>query len=156
MEMGTPHLVEERDGFWISTDPDKLDVTAVHAYLSQSYWAGGISLELVAKSIAGSIPFGLFELDRQIGFARVITDRVTFAYLCDVYVLEEFRGRGLGRWLMEAVSAHPDLQNLRRFSLVTRDAHGLYEKFGFTPLKNPNGHMELLRPDIYKATPVNK
>ncbi|MFN7629184.1 MAG: GNAT family N-acetyltransferase [Pirellula sp.] len=106
-------------------------------------------MDVLTRAIDGSICFGLFFRDAQVGFARVITDRATFAYLCDVYVLPEYRGRGLARWLMEVVVAHPDLQGLRRFVLVTRDAHGLYEKFGFKPLARPEGYMELHRPNIY-------
>jgi GNAT superfamily N-acetyltransferase len=105
---------------------------------------------VVAKSVEGSLCFGLFDGSRQIGFARVITDRSTFAYLCDVYVLEDYRGQGLGKKLMKAVCAHPDLQGVRRFVLVTRDAHGLYDQFGFTPLKDPSRYMEIARPGIYK------
>jgi len=104
----------------------------MHAYLSRAYWSEGIPRHVIVKSVEGSICFGIFDGSRQIGLARVITDKATFAYLCDVYVLEEYRGQGLSKWLMEAVRSHPDLQNLRRFVLVTRDAHGLYEKFGFT------------------------
>ena len=136
--------------FSISTDPARLDVQAIHAYLSRAYWSEGIPIDIVEKSIKGSLCFGLFDGSRQIGLARVITDKATFAYLCDVYVLEEYRGQGLGKWLMEAVCSHPDLQNLRRFALVTRDAHGLYEKFGFTALKEPKRHMEIARPALYK------
>jgi ribosomal protein S18 acetylase RimI-like enzyme len=138
-----------RDSYRITTDPNQIDVDAVHAYLTQSYWARGIPRETVAKSIRGSICFGLFDGPRQIGLARVITDRATFAYLCDVYVLEGYRGRGLARWLMEAIVAHPELTGLRRFVLVTRNASGLYEKFGFAPLRRPEGYMEIVRPDIY-------
>jgi GNAT superfamily N-acetyltransferase len=135
----------------VSDDPSRLDLDIVHGFLSRSYWAEGIARETVARSIAGSLAFGLY-LDepegaaRQVGFARVITDRVTFAYLADVFVLEEERGRGLAAFLMEAILAHPDLQGLRRWSLVTRDAHGLYSKFGFVPLASPDRWMELHRP----------
>jgi GNAT superfamily N-acetyltransferase len=135
----------KREGFMISTDPGRLDVDAVHSYLTRSYWAKGISKEVVAKSIKGSLCFGLFEGSRQIGLARVITDKATFAYLCDVYVLEDYLSRGLGKWLMSAVRAHPDLQKLRRFVLLTRDAHGLYEQFGFTRLTQPDMYMEVVR-----------
>jgi ribosomal protein S18 acetylase RimI-like enzyme len=142
--------VEYRRGSYrITTDPNQIDVDAVHAYLTQSYWARGIPRETVAKSIRGSICFGLFDGPRQIGLGRVITDRATFAYLCDVYVLEGYRGRGLARWLMEVIVAHPELSGLRRFVLVTRSASGLYEKFGFTPLRRPEGYREIVRPHIY-------
>ncbi len=134
----------------ISTDPGRIDVAAVHAYLSRSYWAEGIPEALVARAIAGSLCFALWDDRNQIGFARVVTDRVTFGYLCDVYVLEEFRGQGLGKWLIEEVVAHPDLQGLRRFVLVTRDAHRLYENFAFRPLTKPDGYMEIIAPNIYK------
>ena len=139
-----------RGNFLISTDQDRLDIKAIHAYLSRSYWAEGIPFDTVAKSIRESLCFGLFEGSLQIGFARVISDRATFAYLCDVYVLEGHNGQGLSTWLMENVCAHPDLQGLRRFVLVTRDAHGLYEKFGFTPLAAPSRYMEITRPNIYR------
>ena len=144
--------IRDIDGrrFSISTDPSRIDAAAVHAYLSRSYWAECIPLDIVTRSIANSLCFGLFSADRQIGLARVVTDRATYAYLCDVYVLEEFRGLGLGTWLIEAVRSHPDLQNLRRFSLATRDAHGLYEKFGFKPIDNPARHMEIVDREIYK------
>jgi GNAT superfamily N-acetyltransferase len=106
-------------------------------------------MEVLTRAVAGSLCFGLYHGAEQVGFARVITDRATFAYLCDVYILEAHRGRGLGRWLMELVVAHPALQGLRRFVLVTRDAHRLYERFGFQPLARPEGYMEIYRPDVY-------
>jgi GNAT superfamily N-acetyltransferase len=140
----------KRDSFSISTERTRLDIHAIHAYLSRAYWCEGVPIETVAKAIENSLCFGLFDRERQIGLARVITDKATFAYLCDVYVLEEYRGQGLGKWLMEAVCDHPDLHNLRRFALVTRDAHGLYEKFGFTGLNDATRHMEIARTDIYK------
>jgi GNAT superfamily N-acetyltransferase len=127
-----------------------MDLDAIHAYLTRSYWAEGISKELVARSMAGSLCFGLLDAERQIGFARVVTDRATYAYLCDVYVLEDYQSRGLGTWMMRELMTHPDLQGLRRFGLVTRDAHGLYEKCGFTPLANPTGYMEIARPGLYR------
>jgi len=128
--------------FSISTNPSDFDIRAIHAALSTSYWAAGIPLETVARSVAHSLCFGVFHDDAQIGFARVITDRATFAYIGDVYILEAYRGRGLGTWLMATITAHPDLQGLRRWSLVTRDAHGLYAQFGFTALNEPGGYME--------------
>jgi GNAT superfamily N-acetyltransferase len=139
-----------RDNFSISTDPARLDIDAIHAYLTRSYWAEGIPREIVAKSLEGSICFGLYAGDRQIGLARVITDKATFAYLSDVYVLEEYRGQGLSKWLMEAVRSHPELQSMRLFLLLTRDAHGLYEKFGFTRPSFPDRFMELADREIYK------
>jgi len=143
----------QQDGFTVSTDPARLDVDAVHAALVQAYWSEGIPREIVERSLRGSLCFGLYVHEeggeRQIGLARVITDAATFAYLCDVYVLAEFRGRGLGKFLVRAVLEHPDLQGLRRFNLVTRDAHELYRRFGFGEIKNPDRHMEIVRPDLY-------
>ena len=136
----------------VSTDPAKLDTRAVHAYLTRSYWAEGISRELVDRSLRHSLCFGLFEANQQIGFARVISDYATFAYLCDVYVLENYRGRGLAKWLMRCVQAHPQLQGLRRINLVTRDAHVLYRQFGFETPEKPQNYMELLKRDIYKTS----
>ena len=133
----------------ISCDPARQDVDAIHAYLTRSYWAAGISRERVARSIDQSLCFGLFDGARQIGFARVVTDATTFGYLADVYVLEEYRGRGLGKRLMEAVRAHPDLADLRRFVLWTRDAHGLYEQFGFARLGEQPGLMGIVHPFGY-------
>ena len=138
-----------QDTFRITTDVAAMDLDAVHAYLTRSYWSEGISKELVARAMTGSLCFGLLDGRRHVGFARVITDRATYAYLCDVYVLDEYQGRGLGTWLMREVMTHPDLQGLRRFGLATRDAHGLYEKLGFTALANPSGHMEIARPGMY-------
>lgn len=139
-----------RGAFVVSTDPGRFDRKAIHAFLTRSYWAEGISLELVNRSIDGSLGFGLFEDARQIGFARVVTDRATFAYLADVYVLESHRGRGLGQWLVECVTAHPDLQGLRRWSLATRDAHGLYRKLGFAALRAPERYMEKVLDQPYR------
>jgi len=139
-----------RGQYAISTDPARLDGGAIHAFLTRSYWANGIPRGVVDASLAASLCFGVYDGPRQIGLARVITDRATFGYLCDVYVLEEYRGRGLGKWLMEAVIAHPDLQGLRRLVLVTRDAHGLYRGFGFQPLERPQSYMEIARRDIYR------
>jgi GNAT superfamily N-acetyltransferase len=134
---------EHRRGrFAISTDLARLDVDAIHAYLSRSYWAAGRPRDVVARSLAGSLCFGLYEGERQVGFARAITDRATYAYLADVYVLEAYRGQGLGESLIETVVSHPDLQGLRRFGLVTSDAHALYRKFGFAELQHPERHME--------------
>jgi GNAT superfamily N-acetyltransferase len=143
-----------RDGFTVSTDPALLDLTLLHDYLSrQAYWSAGIPLDTLERAVAGSLCFGLYAGDLQIGFARVVTDRATFAYLCDVFVLPEYRGRGLSKWLMECVMANPDLQGLRRFVLVTRDAHELYAKFGFETPTNPASYMHIHRPDVYSAPP---
>jgi N-acetylglutamate synthase-like GNAT family acetyltransferase len=136
-------VIEVREG------AERQDLAAVHEYLARSYWAEGISRERVARSLAESLCFGLFEGERQIGFARVVSDRSTFAYLADVFVLEAWRGRGLGKHLMRAVCAHPDLGDLRRFVLWTRDAHGLYEQFGFERLGAQPGLMGRLQPFGY-------
>lgn len=143
--------VRGRDGYEISTDPQRLDPPAIHAFLTRCYWSTGIPQEVVARALRGSLCFGLYHGGTQVGMARVITDRATFAYLCDVYVLEEHRGRGLGRWLLEVVMAQPDLQGVRRFVLVTRDAHRLYAPAGFQPLARPECFMEIRRPDIYRT-----
>ena len=133
----------------ITTDPKKLDLNATHAFLSRSFWAEGIRKETVARAMANSLCFGVFDGNDQVGFARVVTDRATYAYLCDVYVLESHRGRGLGKWLIETVMAHPDLQGLRRFQLVTRDAHGLYSRHGFAAPAEPDRYMEIFRHGMY-------
>jgi GNAT superfamily N-acetyltransferase len=137
--------------FTISTDPAAADVDAVHAFLSRSYWAEGIPRETVARAIANSIPFSVFHGDEQIGLARVITDRATYAYLSDVYILESYRGRGLSTWLMDTIMVHPDLQGLRRFSLTTRDAEGLYRRYGFTEIAPSSTHLEINRRGLYVA-----
>jgi GNAT superfamily N-acetyltransferase len=139
-----------RDGFTISTDPQRLDRRVVHEFLTASYWAKGIPRETVDRSIEGALCFGLYEDGRQVGFARVITDRATFAYLADVFVLESHRRRGLAEWLMETILAHPDLQGLRRWMLLTRDAHPLYRKVGFTDLAHPERVMEKVNPKVYE------
>lgn len=138
-----------RGEYSISTEPHRLDVDAIHAFLTTSYWAEGIRRELVQRALEGSLCFGLYHGPAQVGLARVVTDRSTFAYLCDVYVLPEHRGRGLGEWLIETVMSHPDLQGLRRFSLVTRDMQRLYRKFGFEEVALAGRHMEIARPGIY-------
>ena len=121
----------------------------VHAFLRRSYWAAGVSREVVERSIAHSLCFGVYRGDEQIGFARVITDFATTAYLADVFVLEEHRGRKLSVWLMETIRAHPSLQGMRVWRLATKDAHGLYEKVGFTPLAHPERLMEIIDPAMY-------
>jgi ribosomal protein S18 acetylase RimI-like enzyme len=140
----------EREEYQISTDPAKFDLDAIHAYLVRAYWSQGIPRTTVERAVTNSLCFAVLHGKAQIGFARVVTDRATFAYLCDVYILEEHRGKGLGKWLMESVMRHPELQGLRRFSLATRDAHGLYRQFGFGDLSKPDTLMEILRPDIYQ------
>jgi GNAT superfamily N-acetyltransferase len=142
--------VEFRKGeFLVSTNKNKLDLDTIYGYLSESYWAKGISREVVIRSIQNSLCFGIFYGTDQVGFARVITDCATYAYLADVFVLETYRGSGLSKWLMECIVAHPQLQGLRRWTLATRDAHGLYAKFGFKPLSKPDNFMELHDPEVY-------
>ncbi|MBT9394960.1 GNAT family N-acetyltransferase [Hymenobacter sp. NST-14] len=137
--------------FTVSPDPARLDVPLIHRYLSQeSYWARGIPRETVDRALANSLNFGLYGPDgRQAAFARVVTDYATFAWLCDVFVLPEFQGRGLGKQLMQAVFAHPDLQDLRRFLLATLDAHGLYRRFGFQDLAAPDRYLEIKKLNPY-------
>lgn len=137
--------------FTISTDPRRLDLRVVHRFLTNAYWSPGIPLSLVEKSIKGSLSFGLYRGERQVGFARVISDYATYAYIADVFVLEEYRGQGLSKRLMKSIMTHPKLQGLRRWSLVTRDAHGLYAQFGFQTLASPERYMEIVRRDIYTS-----
>ncbi|HEX9989821.1 MAG TPA: GNAT family N-acetyltransferase [Chloroflexia bacterium] len=136
--------------FSISTDRSRIDLDLVHSFLSNSYWAQNIPREVVRRSVENSLCFGVYEGVAQVGFARVITDRATFAYLADVFILESHRGRGLSKWLVECILAHPDLQGLRRWLLATRDAHGLYSKSGFVPLKGAEKWMEMHNPDAYR------
>jgi GNAT superfamily N-acetyltransferase len=131
-----------RGEYAISTDPSRLDLGAVHGFLKESYWAKGVPLEVVERSVEHSLCFGLYRGDEQVGFARIVTDRATFAYLADVFVLEEHRGRGLGKWLMRVVLSHPDLRGLRRWMLATADAHALYRGHGFRELGSPEIFME--------------
>ena len=140
----------KREGFIISTDPARIDLDLVHGFLAGSYWAEGIPREVVRRSIEHSLCFGLYADRRQIGFARVVTDRATFAYLGDVFVLEAFRGRGLARWLLEVVQSHPELQGLRRWVLLTRDAHALYRQAGWSSLAAPDRYMERWFKDVYR------
>ena len=140
------------DDYRISTDPALLDVGLIHRFLSRdSYWAQNIPLSVVQRSIAQSLCFGMYEAEQQIGFARVVTDAATFAYLADVFIVPSHRQLGLGKRLMAAVMAHPDLRGLRRFMLATRDAHALYRQFGFAPPKNPQVLMERHEPQIYHS-----
>jgi GNAT superfamily N-acetyltransferase len=121
----------ERGSATVSTDRDRLDLVVVHEFLTTAYWSPGVSAETVRRSAEHSIPFGVYERNRQVGFARVISDQTTFAYIADVFVVPESRGQGLARFLLECILAHPDLQQVRRWALFTRDAHGLYERVGF-------------------------
>jgi GNAT superfamily N-acetyltransferase len=142
-----------RDEFLVSTNPTRLDLDVIHGFLTSCYWAKGIPREIVARSIEHSLCFGVYDGNgAQVGFARVISDFATYAYIADVFVLESHRGQGLGKLLMEGITQHPELQGLRRWSLSTLDAHGLYAQFGFTSLKWPERYMEILRPGIYETT----
>jgi GNAT superfamily N-acetyltransferase len=146
MPEAPPQMERRREGYLVSTDPARLDAEAIHAFLRTSYWAPARSLEAVRRSLRHSLCFGLYRDGRQVGLARVVTDYATFAYLCDVYVLPEERGRGLGLWLMECVMSYPQLQRLRRFLLFTKDAHELYRKFGFAECLAPERVMEIVDP----------
>jgi GNAT superfamily N-acetyltransferase len=152
-----PHEVGRRGDLLISTDPGLLDLPLVHDFLAnRSYWAMGRPPEVVRRALANSLCFGLYEQQRQVGLARVVTDRATFAWLCDVFVLEGYRGRGLAKWLVECVMGHAALRGLRRVLLATRDAHGLYQRYGFTPLADPTRFLEVFRPDPYRPdAPAN-
>ena len=137
--------------FEISTDPSRLDIEAIHHFLGTSYWAEGRSLAVVERAIRHSLCFGVYFAGRQVAFARVVTDRAVFAYLMDVFVIPEFRGRGISKSLMRAVIDHPELQGLRVFLLATRDAHGLYTQFGFRPLEEPGRWMAIYDPNSDRA-----
>ncbi len=147
-------IVEHRRGeLLISTDPARLDIDVIHGFLTTGYWAKGIPREVVARSVEHSLCFGVYDGNiAQVGFARVISDFATIAYVGDVFVLDSHRGRGLGKWLMESITQHPALQGLRRWILTTRDAHGLYSQVGFTPVKFPERYMERLDPQVYEST----
>ncbi|MCQ3937345.1 MAG: N-acetyltransferase [Chloroflexi bacterium] len=134
----------KRGNYIISDDPARLDLDAVSDFLSRAYWADTRPRDVIEKSIQHSLNFGVYDGERQIGFARVVTDRAVFAYLCDVFIHEDYRGNALGKWMMECVLSHPDLQSLKRWCLLTRDAHGLYRQFGFTELNDPARWMEKL------------
>jgi GNAT superfamily N-acetyltransferase len=141
---------EKRQGpFLVSDDRSRLDLAVIHGFLRTAYWSTGVPAGVVRRAIEASLCFGLFEHGRQVGFARAVTDRATYAYLADVFVLPSHRGRGLGHWLIECVMAHPDLQGLRRFTLVTRDAHDFYRPFGFEALRDPDRYLERFAPDVY-------
>jgi GNAT superfamily N-acetyltransferase len=142
-----PQILEtKKDKYTISTDPARLDMDAICDFLTRAYWALGRPRERTERAFANSLVFGLYAGDRQIGLARVVSDYAVFAYLCDVFIHEEYRAQGLGKWLMETVMSHPDLQGLRRWTLATNDAHELYRQFGWDDLKSPEKWMEVLRP----------
>ena len=148
--MGLPMSVV---GYEISTDQDRLDVDLVFRFLSEeSYWSPGIPRAVVERSINNSMCFGVYHGEVQVGFARIVTDKATFALVADVFIMEAHRGKGLSKWLLHEVVEHPDLQGLRRLLLLTSDAHSLYAQFGFTEIGNPGRFMELLYPDVYRRT----
>ena len=169
-QVSSPNAIIEyqRGEYVISTDPARLDLDVIHGFLTNCYWAKGIPREVVARSIEHSLCFGVYDgssgltprlangaapgVPAQVGFARVVSDFATVAYLGDVFVVESHRGRGLSKWLMGCVLQHPALQSLRRWILLTRDAHGLYSQFGFTPVKAPERYMELHQPEIYERS----
>jgi GNAT superfamily N-acetyltransferase len=141
-----------KDEYEIDDDPTRLDLDVVHGFITGSYWAEGISRDVVERSVANSLNLGLYGSESQVGFTRVVTDRATFAWVADVFVLPEHRGRGLGHWMIETLRAHPDLAGIRRFMLATSDAHQVYVDCGFTPLSDPTRYMEITRParELYK------
>ncbi len=142
----------QKDDYTISTDKNNLDLSYIHHYLSkESYWAAGIPVEVVKKSIEGSICFGVYHCNNQIGFSRLITDCATFAYLADVFIDQNYRGQGLSKWLMQTIMTHEDIQGLRRIMLATRDAHSLYAQYGFLPLTFPERCMQIHWPDRYRV-----
>jgi GNAT superfamily N-acetyltransferase len=142
----------KKEDYEISTDKSKLDIAFIHTYLSkETYWAKNIPLEIVQQSIEGSICFGIFHNARQVGFARMVTDCATFGYLADVFIIDEYRGKGLSKWLMEEITNYPGFKNLRRWMLGTKDAHGLYKQFGFTEIQKPERLMQRIMFDSYPA-----
>ncbi|MGO2512079.1 GNAT family N-acetyltransferase [Marinomonas polaris] len=139
-------------GYRVSSHREEMDFDAIHTYISSTYWAEGIPKETFKKALDNSLCFGVFSSEgKQVGFARMITDQATFAYLADVFIDEAHRGKGLSKWLMQEVHDHPSLQGLRRILLATRDAHSLYQQFGYTPLSSPLTFMQKWQPDIYKG-----
>ncbi|MBI4661045.1 MAG: GNAT family N-acetyltransferase [Verrucomicrobia bacterium] len=145
--------MESINQYEISTYLSRLDVGLIHDFLRSSYWAKDIPRAVVEKSLRHSLCFGAFYAGQQVGFSRVITDRATFAYIADVFVVPEHRGLGLAKLMLRSILAHPELQGLRRFLLATNDAHGLYAQFGFTLLENPERYMTLRNPDVYRKAP---
>ena len=142
-----PQIIEtHRDSFTISTDPARLDIDAICDFLTRAYWAKGRPRERTERALTNSLVFGLYDGNRQIGLARVVSDYAVVAYLCDVFIHEDYRTHGLGKWLIETVMNYPDLQGLRRWTLATRDAHDLYRQFGWNDMQSPENWMEILRP----------
>ena len=147
---GSPDFLERRDDLELSSDPARLDRALIHRYLAdESYWAAGVPESVIERALDHSLCFGIYRGRAQLAFARAVTDRATFAYLADVFVVAGQRGRGLGKWLVEAIGRHPELQGLRRWLLATRDAHALYAQYGFKPLANPTRFMERHDPEVY-------
>jgi GNAT superfamily N-acetyltransferase len=147
----------KRGEFLISTDHEKLDIQTIHHFLTtETYWAAGRSVEVVRRSFENSLPFVIYKGEKTVGFARVVSDFATFAWLADVFIGQEYRGKGLSKWLMEIIIAHPELQGLRRFLLATRDAHGLYRQFGFDDLRIPYLWMERISPNAYASFEIEK
>jgi GNAT superfamily N-acetyltransferase len=144
--MKIPTYESQKEGFVISTDPARLQLETICQFLARSYWANTRKQGVIALSLGNSLCFGMYDGEKQIGFTRVVSDYATYAWLCDVFIDEDYRGRGLGKWMMTTVMAHPQLQIVRRWSLATRDAHELYRKYGFTELKNPERIMERINP----------
>lgn len=156
--MNAPAFELRQGEFIVSTDPARLDISVIHGFLSRCYWSPGIPENTVRRAVANSLCFGAYHANQQVGFARIISDFATFAYLCDVFVIESFRRRGLSKLLMQAVIAHPDLQGLRRTCLFTRDAHALYAGFGFTPMPDATRYMERFVPAsaLYPQNPASE
>ena len=145
-------ITEQKGDYLITTDKTKLNLKVIHNYLSnESYWSQNIPFEIVKAATENSLNFGLFFKEKQIGYARIVSDFATTAYLADVFVLKEFRGQGLSKWLMKIIMNHPDLQGLRRWILATKDAHGLYKQFGWKPMAAPERWMEKHNPDVYST-----
>ena len=145
-------MLVTKDGYEIDDDLARLDLDVVHGFVTGSYWAGGVPRDVVARSVANSLNLGLYRGESQVGFTRAVTDRATFAWVCDVFVLPGHRGCGLGHWMIETLRAHPDLAGLRRFMLATADAHQVYADCGFTSLDDPDSYMEIRQSasDLYR------
>jgi GNAT superfamily N-acetyltransferase len=154
---GSLDLIERRGDLELSSDPARLDRALIHRYLAnESYWAAGVPQRVVERALDHSLCFGIYRGRSQLAFARAVTDRATFAYLADVFVVAEHRGRGLGKWLVEAIGRHPELQGLRRWLLATRNAHALYAQYGFKPLANPARFMERHDLEVYAPKPSSR
>ncbi|MBC3540850.1 GNAT family N-acetyltransferase [Rufibacter sediminis] len=153
MPFPIPYPEADKSGFFLSFDKDLLQLETIHGFLRQVYWSKDIPRQVVKRAIDHSLCVGVYFEGKQVAFARLITDYTTFAYLCDVFVLEDYRGNGLSKWMIKAFRAHPELQKLRRWMLATQDAHDLYSQFGFEPLPHPERFMQLHSPDVYQRQP---